>query len=32
MCIDVFLIYLNDLANIHEINEASLKDEMVGSA
>jgi len=32
MCIDVFLIYLNDLENIHEMNEASLKGEMVGSA
>jgi len=32
MCIEVFLIYLNDLENIHEINEASLKGEMVGSA
>ena len=30
MCIDVFLIYLNDLENIHEMNEASSKDKMVG--
>ena len=32
MCIDVFLIYLNDLENIHEMNEASSKDKMVGFA
>jgi len=25
----LFLIYLNDLENIHEMNEASLKDEMI---
>lgn len=31
-CADVFLIYLNDLENIHEMNEASSKDKMVGSA
>ena len=29
MCIDVFLIYLNDLENIHEMNEESLKDKMI---
>jgi hypothetical protein len=32
MCSALFLIYLNDLENIHEMNEASLRDEMVGSA